>query len=80
MYRATDLVGVIIGKGNADIFEKKKGRTDFMQNKRNKELYMPWPSKRVIMGVMSRVDRLHAQKTKHTQHLGAIINAHMKTY
>lgn len=25
---------------------------------------MPWPSKKVIMGFMSRVDRLHAQKTK----------------
>lgn len=69
-----------MGKEMLIFLKKKKGRTDFMQNKRNKELYMPWPSKRVIMGVMSRVDRLHAQKTKHTQHLGAIINAHMKTY
>lgn len=25
---------------------------------------MPWPSKKVIIGFMSRVDRLHAQKTK----------------
>ena len=63
------------------IFErgKKNAGINFMQNKRKEEL-CPGHQKKVIMGFMSRVDRLHAQKTKHTQHLEAIINTHMKTY